>query len=340
MKRFDLSRQWQLRFGMAVLLGAVVCLISVAPVIASERNAYRVKSAFREVIAGPVHSTVRILCDGDRVALGTIVAADGLILTKASELKGQIICHLHDGRRLAAKLAATSEEYDLALLKIDAVDLPVIQWSDSEMPRVGSWLATPGLETVPISVGVVSVAPREIKRRVPALGIVIEDSKQGPRVHEVVDGSGADLAGVKANDLVLQFNGQACKSREMLIDSIREYRPGDQVELQIMRGDKRLTFRAKLGDLAALADVHNHFPEDVSGRLSRRRAGFPVILQHDMVLQPNQCGGPAVDLGGRAIGINIARASRVASYAIPADAVQRLLNRMQSETLVSSMPAE
>jgi hypothetical protein len=40
--------------------------------------------------------------------------------------------------------------------------------------------------------------------------------------------------------------------------------------------------------------------------------------QHDSVLAPNQCGGPVIDIYGNAIGINIARAGRVSSYAIPA----------------------
>ena len=56
----------------------------------TERDAYVVKNAFREVVSTPAHSTVRVLCDGRRVALGTIVGADGLILTKASELTGNI----------------------------------------------------------------------------------------------------------------------------------------------------------------------------------------------------------------------------------------------------------
>ena len=61
--------------------------------------------------------------------------------------------------------------------------------------------------------------------------------------------------------------------------------------------------------------------------LSGRRSGFPA-LQHDTVLHPDQCGGPLVNLDGKVVGINIARASRVASYAIPADVVVPLIQEL------------
>ena len=63
-------------------------------------------------------------------------------------------------------------------------------------------------------------------------------------------------------------------------------------------------------------------------RLSRRRSGFPQAFAHDAPLRPNDCGGPVVDLDGRVVGLNIARASRAHSLAIPADVVQRVVEEM------------
>jgi serine protease Do len=63
-------------------------------------------------------------------------------------------------------------------------------------------------------------------------------------------------------------------------------------------------------------------------------------MQHDTVLQPNQCGGPLVNLDGKAVGINIARASRVASYALPASAIKPLLEELKSGQMVSATPAD
>ena len=59
--------------------------------------------------------------------------------------------------------------------------------------------------------------------------------------------------------------------------------------------------------------------------MSRRRSGYPAAIQHDMLLKPNQCGGPLVNIDGNAVGVNIARASRVKSYAIPSEVIQEWL---------------
>src|SRR5687768_6091451 len=77
------------------------------------------------------------------------------------------------------------------------------------------------------------------------------------------------------------------------------------------------------------------FQNQLGGELSRRRAGFPSVFQHDSVLQPNECGGPVVDLNGHAVGINIARAGRVASYAIPTSVVKEVLASLMDPKPVS-----
>jgi len=75
--------------------------------------------------------------------------------------------------------------------------------------------------------------------------------------------------------------------------------------------------------------------------LSERAEGFQMALQHDTVLQPWQCGGPLVNLDGKAIGLNIARAGRTASYALPASLVQQIISgfRTRPQTAVKARPA-
>ena len=73
--------------------------------------------------------------------------------------------------------------------------------------------------------------------------------------------------------------------------------------------------------------------ERMGSELSNRRGGFPFILQHDTIIKPADCGGPLVDLDGKVVGINIARAGRSESYAIPSDEVQKLLLPLMSGAL-------
>jgi serine protease Do len=54
------------------------------------------------------------------------------------------------------------------------------------------------------------------------------------------------------------------------------------------------------------------------------------------VLAPSDCGGPLVDLSGKAIGLNIARAGRVESFALPAALVKKALPDLMSGKLLPS----
>ena len=51
------------------------------------------------------------------------------------------------------------------------------------------------------------------------------------------------------------------------------------------------------------------------------------MLQHDLSLTPADMGGPVFDLNGRAIGINIARADRITSYALPMESFRPTLEQ-------------
>jgi serine protease Do len=66
-----------------------------------------------------------------------------------------------------------------------------------------------------------------------------------------------------------------------------------------------------------------------------------MAFQHDTVLRPADCGGPIVDLDGRVIGFNIARAGRTESYALPAVEVNKVLDQLRKQSLsaAASKPA-
>ena len=64
----------------------------------------------------------------------------------------------------------------------------------------------------------------------------------------------------------------------------------------------------------------------MSGSLSKNRRGFPDAFQHDMVLGPNEIGGPVVALDGHVVGMNIARSGRIECFAIPAKTIKTLLS--------------
>lgn len=50
-----------------------------------------------------------------------------------------------------------------------------------------------------------------------------------------------------------------------------------------------------------------------------------------MVLNPEECGGPVLDLQGQVVGITAARAGRIRSYVIPAETIVAMLQRKPVE---------
>lgn len=293
------------------------------------RDHESIRRAFRDVVKAARDSTVKILADDLNVALGAVVSSDGFVVTKASELRGELKCVFADKRVLPAKLVVVRKEYDLALLQLTSPDpLVPIEWG-STSALVGDFLATAGPSDLPAAIGVVSVVPRKIAAAVGFLGVGLENAR--PKVIHVEPGSGADKAGLQVDDTVVSVNGEKIESREALQQRIRKFSPGERVDLLVRRGEHEFKATAVLGDPQSVQSDRVDFQNRLGGSLSGRRAGFDSVLQHDTVLHPHECGGPLVDLDGKVIGINIARAGRVATYAIPADVAQSLVERMIAE---------
>jgi serine protease Do len=167
------------------------------------------------------------------------------------------------------------------------------------------------------------------------LGVYLVDANKGALVTDVLPNTAAAKANVKADDVILAVSDKAVKDTAELLQTLAKHKPGDTVALRILRGETELELKATLGKLpGGRADVQNN----MGSKLSNRRTGFPIILQHDSVVLPEDCGGPLVDLEGRVIGLNIARAGRVESYAIPAETIRPLLADLMSGKLAPKEP--
>ena len=86
--------------------------------------------------------------DGQRVSVGSgfIISADGYVLTNNHVVEGadQVVVRLSDRRELDAKVVGTDSEYDIALLKLNAGNLPVVSIGDSSKLRPGQWVVAIG----------------------------------------------------------------------------------------------------------------------------------------------------------------------------------------------------
>jgi len=80
------------------------------------------------------------------VGSGFIVSPDGVILTNAHVVADadEVTVKLTDRREFQAKVLGSDKTTDIAVLKIDATDLPVAPIGDPEKTRIGEWVVAIG----------------------------------------------------------------------------------------------------------------------------------------------------------------------------------------------------
>ena len=135
--------------GSAVNQNSYADVVSrVSPAVVTVHSTERARSAqqfpfsndpfFRDFFGerGPQQQTPRRV---EGIGSGVIVSPDGYILTNHHVVDGAIEIRVEttDNRSFAAKLVGSDQPSDLAVLKIDARSLPVLNLGDSDRVRVG-----------------------------------------------------------------------------------------------------------------------------------------------------------------------------------------------------------
>jgi serine protease Do len=324
------------------LAAALVLAVTVSPASAQISSDFKVLAPFKSVVAKANESTVRVRGDDKDIALGTVVFADGFILTKASELekRGVLSVRFADGTEFEAKVVGKHRDTDLALLRVDVKDLRPITFTDSKKAVAGTWLAAAGPESTPTSVGIVSVATRkpteedaiidDFNRGHIGIVMTLSDPKDtagntlGAKIDELVPKGAGEKAGLKKDDIITAVGGMKVAGRVALRDSLETSRPGEKVTLTVVRDGEEKQFTLTLTGPTGPRD-RGSIQNSMGSELSGRRTGFPAVLQTDMVVAPKNCGGPIVDLDGNALGISIARAGRVETWILPSENIRPLL---------------
>lgn len=258
---------------------------------------------------------------------GVVIEPDGLILTSCFNVEGKvrkITVRLHGGAEQEAQLVGYNGTLDIALLKVDVKNLPVLAVADVRSMRIGQTLfvvgrapdgRSPTLNGGQVSafgrfggrclqfdaetnfgnaggavvdadgrlVGVVSkittraaaswgqnsgisfcttidkvhealpqlkTGARVAAEKRPFLGVTANQNskEEGAAIAQVQPGTAAAKAGLKAGDLITEFNGQAIRSWNDLTAAIRRCKPGDRVKLKLRRGSDVLELEVTLGE--------------------------------------------------------------------------------------------
>ena len=98
---------------------------------------------------------------------GFIIDPNGIILTNHHVVDGadEVTVHLTDKREFKAKVLGTDPKTDIAVIKIEGKDLPVVKLGKSENVKVGEWVAAIGapfgLDNT-VTAGIVSAKSRNL----------------------------------------------------------------------------------------------------------------------------------------------------------------------------------
>jgi Do/DeqQ family serine protease len=97
---------------------------------------------------------------------GVLVSSDGYVVTNnhvVGQANAEVTVAIGDRREVRAKIVGVDSWTDIALLKVDAANLPVIPWGDSSKLKVAEWvmaIGNPFSLSQTVTLGVVSALGR------------------------------------------------------------------------------------------------------------------------------------------------------------------------------------
>jgi Do/DeqQ family serine protease len=102
---------------------------------------------------------------------GVVVTADGYVLTNqhvVGDAGAEVVVALTDKAEMRARVVGIDEWTDLAVLKVDAQNLPTLRWGDSSKLKVAEWVLAVGNPfqlNQTVTLGIVSATGRSLEGR-------------------------------------------------------------------------------------------------------------------------------------------------------------------------------
>jgi len=146
---------------------AVVHVKTKTPVRYRQMDDFQDDPLFRYFFGVPKQGRSKELPMQEASGSGVIISNDGYIVTNNHVVDGasNIEVTLNDNRNFKAKVIGADPNTDIALIKIDATELPVIAFGNSDSLKVGEWVLAVGNPfnlTSTVTAGIVSAKARSI----------------------------------------------------------------------------------------------------------------------------------------------------------------------------------
>ena len=262
---------------------------------------------------------------------GTVLNAHQ-VAAKLSEIipYRSLQCRWAGGLTIAATLKRSDRERDLAILELmdlyeagNQVEASILKSQDSAL-YAGQIVFAAKSSTEISTAGIISRVGHDEASLPSRFGAAMQLQNGILRITELSPNGSAVLAGFMVGDELRQIDATDVGSLQAVADLFAARQPGDWLTIGIRRGAESENLQAQLQHEPGLQFEKTEFLDGRTGRLSLRRSGFKAVLQHDVVIEREACGGPLFDRHGHLIAVNIARRARESTLAIPIGDVLKL----------------
>ena len=280
-------------------------------------------------------SSAVFFSNGDLVGYG-IVMDENYILTKASLMEKREGVSVRIGETVyqPEEWSEIDADHDLVLVRIKGYSGKGAVFF-GELPKAGAIVVSNGATTRirrRARIGVISTKVHAAPHpgdRIPYVGVAFDEPS---RISRVEKASPADQAGLHEGDMIVSIGGRRVASLEDMGPLLDRMKPDVPSSWSLVREGKSIGIcvvpgsrRQYLGE-----DEDNSGFLGLDGRESKRKYGYPRVVQHDTSLLPSFMGGPLLDLKGRVIGMNIARVNRAETYALPAEDLLTVFRKLRA----------
>ena len=255
---------------------------------------------------------------------GTLIANSDLVVSKNSMI-GTAPTAKFDGEPVELEVLQRDTDNDLVLLRSPSkhADGVSLNPDPDVATKAGVFIIAPDAKG-PGQVSIVSAKSFRSQKQMSRgfLGVVPATfrKREGAVLNEVRLDGAAKKAGLKVGDVVTQMNDTVINTDSDMRAFLTKLDPRVTIIAKILREGEEIEKAITLG---AFPSSSNHAADRMNK--SGRRDGFSTVILHDANLQPEKCGGPVFDLSGNFIGMNIARNSRVRSYALPITVIKEFV---------------
>lgn len=211
---------------------------------------------------------------------GFIVSSDGYILTNCHVVEGadELRVRLTDNREFSGKVIGLDKKTDIAVVKIEAKDLPVLKMGSSENLKVGEWVAAIGspfgLDNT-VTAGIVSAKSRQLpsEQYVPFIqtDVAVNPGNSGGPLFNMkgeVVGINSQIFSTSGGFMGLSFSipiDLAIEIKDQLIKNGRVIRGRIGVGIQAVTQDLAEAFGMKTPKGAVITQIDKDGPADKAG---------------------------------------------------------------------------